>query len=322
MWELEGMDVTTYSALKHAFDILAAAYRSERASHEAEVLRWSMENQELKVGEANLLEALQAVRDALDAETKAHDLDLKTLETIAKRNMQLEDYLRRIHQTHPPHASAAASSSQPTPAPAAWGPTSTAGAPHPPHHIQGTHFSESSGSLPHTGPGGELHGNFEDRYDYGSRSATWKPQPLPSKDADSSHTHQPLANSLAAFQHPAVVGQQRYCPETDSYRLVTPDAHGPPKEELQLQTESLSKQVRDLRKSFLDLSSENHRLRELVNQESSNPGRGGQRTGGRLHLEVRGGAEEGRGGRDEEIGGGKMARGGRRRSADVERGHE
>lgn len=45
MWELEGMDVTTYSALKHAFDILAAAYRSERASHEAEVLRWSMENQ-------------------------------------------------------------------------------------------------------------------------------------------------------------------------------------------------------------------------------------------------------------------------------------
>eukprot|EP00961_Rhodomonas_salina_P116318 1565439-Rhodomonas_salina.1 len=91
--------------------------------------------------------------------------------------MQLEDYLRRIHQTHPPHASAAASSSQPTPAPAAWGPTSTAGAPHPPHHIQGTHFSESSGSLPHTGPGGELHGNFEDRYDYGTSIPHLTPPP-------------------------------------------------------------------------------------------------------------------------------------------------
>ncbi|EKX53276.1 hypothetical protein GUITHDRAFT_100981 [Guillardia theta CCMP2712] len=102
--EIEGMDLSTYQNLKHAFDILVAAYRAQCANFEAKELRWSMERKESQAGEANLMEALQAVRDALEAETRAHDTDLETLEALTIRNAELEEEIRslRMH-SHAPH---------------------------------------------------------------------------------------------------------------------------------------------------------------------------------------------------------------------------
>jgi len=98
------MDLSTYQNLKHAFDILVAAYRAQCANFEAKELRWSMERKESQAGEANLMEALQAVRDALEAETRAHDTDLETLEALTIRNAELEEEIRslRMH-SHAPH---------------------------------------------------------------------------------------------------------------------------------------------------------------------------------------------------------------------------
>ena len=88
------------------------------------------------------------------AQTKAHDLDLNTLETIAKRNMQLEDYLRRI-QNHDNHSSAWATS-HPTSASAAWQAPAAA------THSTPTNLGDLYGS-PAAAP--EWHGISEDRHE-------------------------------------------------------------------------------------------------------------------------------------------------------------
>ncbi len=92
--EVEGLDISTYANLKHAFEILVHSYTLQKEALEANRRRWSDERQDLLTHEQNLVEALAAVREALDAETAAHDKDLETLEKVVARNTELDRQLR------------------------------------------------------------------------------------------------------------------------------------------------------------------------------------------------------------------------------------
>jgi len=92
--EVEGLDISTYANLKHAFEIIVHSYTLQKEALEANRRRWSDERQDLLTHEQNLVEALTAVREALDAETAAHDKDLETLEKVVARNAELDRQLR------------------------------------------------------------------------------------------------------------------------------------------------------------------------------------------------------------------------------------
>jgi hypothetical protein len=84
--------------LKHAFEIIVHSYKLQKEALEANRRRWGDERQDLLTREQNLAEALSAVREALDAETQAHDKDLETLEMVMARNSELEQQVRTLHK--------------------------------------------------------------------------------------------------------------------------------------------------------------------------------------------------------------------------------
>ena len=96
--EVEGLDISTYANLKHAFEIIVHSYKLQKEALEANRRRWGEERQDLLAREQNLVEALTAVREALDAETAAHDKDLETLEKVMLRNSELDQQLRSMHK--------------------------------------------------------------------------------------------------------------------------------------------------------------------------------------------------------------------------------
>ncbi len=65
--EVEGLDISTYANLKHAFEIIVHSYKLQKEALEANRRRWGEERQDLLFREQNLVEALTAVREALDA---------------------------------------------------------------------------------------------------------------------------------------------------------------------------------------------------------------------------------------------------------------
>ena len=65
--EVEGLDISTYANLKHAFEIIVHSYKLQKEALEANRRRWGEERQDLLSREQNLVEALTAVREALDA---------------------------------------------------------------------------------------------------------------------------------------------------------------------------------------------------------------------------------------------------------------
>ena len=65
--EVEGLDISTYANLKHAFEIIVHSYKLQKEALEANRRRWGEERQDMLSREQNLVEALTAVREALDA---------------------------------------------------------------------------------------------------------------------------------------------------------------------------------------------------------------------------------------------------------------
>jgi len=56
--EVEGLDISTYSNLKHAFEIIVHSYKLQKEALEANRRRWGEERQDLLSREHNLVEAL------------------------------------------------------------------------------------------------------------------------------------------------------------------------------------------------------------------------------------------------------------------------
>ena len=130
--------------------------------------------QELKTGEENLLQALQAVQDALKAETRAHDVDLATLNDYMQRNRMLEEQLAAARRQ-------------------GFSPESTL---------------SSSGEAMHSVTSAE--GELRAHHDGAGLKSVLKlsgEKPIPGGSG--------------------VIGLQRYCPETDSYRCVHVAPHSP-----------------------------------------------------------------------------------------------
>jgi hypothetical protein len=65
--EVEGLDISNYANLKHAFEIIVHSYKLQKEALEANRRRWGEERQDMLSREQNLVEALTAVREALDA---------------------------------------------------------------------------------------------------------------------------------------------------------------------------------------------------------------------------------------------------------------
>ena len=84
-------DTSNYHCLWQAYESLQASYRAQRASYEANQLRWMMERQELRAAESNSSDALEAVKEALRAETEAHDTDLRSLGAVMEYSRRLQD---------------------------------------------------------------------------------------------------------------------------------------------------------------------------------------------------------------------------------------
>eukprot|EP00293_Proteomonas_sulcata_P015949 CAMPEP_0184297674 /NCGR_PEP_ID=MMETSP1049-20130417/8568_1 /TAXON_ID=77928 /ORGANISM="Proteomonas sulcata, Strain CCMP704" /LENGTH=313 /DNA_ID=CAMNT_0026607507 /DNA_START=134 /DNA_END=1075 /DNA_ORIENTATION=+ len=208
-----------------------------------------MEVQELQSGEAHLLEAIQAVRDALESETRAHDMDLKTLNALVKKNVELEETVNRLKMLlNDKHTDRVLADSRPI-----------------------SHMRDITG---------KYHRSF-------TEGKTNAPLPIDVDHDSTVHSNEEshgLKSALRKHHHGTehhmrdrsadhVFGHQRYCPETDSYRLVT--SENSPQlsaEQLRQQHEALSKKVADLSSAFHELAEENSRLREICNPDALEAG--------------------------------------------------
>jgi hypothetical protein len=123
--------------------------------------------QELKSGEDNLLQALTAVQDALKAETRAHDVDIATLDDFMHRNRILEEQLAAARRQ-------------------GFAPDATAGS--------------SSGELVASVTSAD--GESRTHHDGSGLRSVLK-----------------LSGEKPVTGSTGVLGLQRYCPETDSYRF-------------------------------------------------------------------------------------------------------
>eukprot|EP00290_Baffinella_frigidus_P029752 CAMPEP_0180238778 /NCGR_PEP_ID=MMETSP0987-20121128/31132_1 /TAXON_ID=697907 /ORGANISM="non described non described, Strain CCMP2293" /LENGTH=406 /DNA_ID=CAMNT_0022205369 /DNA_START=23 /DNA_END=1239 /DNA_ORIENTATION=+ len=273
--EWEDMDTSTYPALKNSFNTLLAAYRGQRATHDAHQLQWALEKKELESTASNMMEALQTVRDALNAETEAHDLDLQTLEALMQHSRRLQeeravtlvaldDAQSRVremqHQGHPEPVSPSAAG-----AGARQGESfSSAGASGLEWDVAGRPAEHAHARFPTCLEAErENRGGAGDQPPSGSlKSSLKKPRDAtPPPSAGKGHT-----DGHKDIEH--VFGHQRYDSDTDTYRLIDLQVENEedlasfvPRAQLQASAEALNTEVRDLRRAYESICDENERLR-------------------------------------------------------------